>query len=66
MPEHTIENTAELLYTTYCNEVGGRAFNGDPLPDWETFARDPAKAKQANAWRAAADAVARNFGFTLD
>lgn len=46
---------AEELYTTYCAAVGGVAFNGDPLPDWATFAADPAKTKQSEAWLATAD-----------
>lgn len=49
------EYIASELYRVYCESVGGRAFNGDPLPDWETFSTDPAKSKQANAWFAAAD-----------
>lgn len=49
------EIVAKELYTTYCAAVGGVAFNGDPLPDWDTFAADPAKEKQSSAWLAAAD-----------
>ncbi len=49
------ETVAEELYTTYCAAVGGVAFNGDPLPDWATFAADPTKEKQSSAWLAAAD-----------
>lgn len=49
------ETVAEALYTTYCEAVGGVAFNGDPLPDWKTFSDDGEKVKQANAWLAAAD-----------
>lgn len=43
------------LYRVYCEAVGGVAFNGDPLPKWEEFSRDPKKAKQAEAWCIAAD-----------
>jgi hypothetical protein len=46
---------AEELYTAYCAAVGGKAFNGDPLPDWKTFAADPTKKKQCDAWLATAD-----------
>lgn len=49
------EIVAEALYTAYCAAVGGVNFNGDPLPDWATFAADPTKEKQSNAWLAAAD-----------
>lgn len=46
---------AEKMYTAYCQAVGGVAYNGDPLPDWETFKADPAKQKQAFAWVEAAE-----------
>lgn len=46
------EATAAYLYTVYCQEVGGVAFNGDPLPAWAEFSADPNKQKQVNAWRA--------------
>jgi hypothetical protein len=46
---------AKELYTTYCVAVGGVAFNGEPLPDWDTFVADPAKKKQSDAWLSAAD-----------
>jgi len=49
-----LENQAALLYAVYCEAVGGLAFNGDPLPDWETFKADENKAKQVNGWRAVA------------
>lgn len=48
---------AKVLYTTYCEAVGGVAFNGDPLPNWEEFAADPDKTKQSGAWLATADAA---------
>lgn len=48
------EYIASELYRVYCDAVGGKAFNGDPLPDWETFRADPAKQKQSNAWLVAA------------
>jgi len=48
------------MYSAYCNAVGGKAFNGDPLPDWATFSSDPTKAKQSDGWIAAANA-ARNW-----
>jgi hypothetical protein len=49
------EYIASELYRVYCEAVGGKAFNGDPLPDWETFYADETKKKQSNAWLAAAD-----------
>jgi hypothetical protein len=49
------ETLAEHLYTTYCDAVGGKAFNGDPLPTWAVFSVDPNKQVQAQGWRAAAN-----------
>ncbi len=56
-PPPDLEGMVALVYETYCEGVGGIAYNGDKLPDWETFAKDPAKEKQANAWRAAVAAA---------
>lgn len=44
------EQIAGELYESYCRAVGGKAFNGDPLPDWTTFRSDPSKQKQSDAW----------------
>lgn len=52
MPD--IEKIAGQLYETYCQAVGGKAFNGDPLPTWAEFRADPAKQKQGEAWIAVA------------
>lgn len=49
-----MEKLARQMYDTYCEAVGGKAFNGDPLPGSEEFFKDPSKQKQADAWRAAA------------
>lgn len=46
----TDEQLAGHLYQTYCEMVGGKAYDGKPLPDWETFRADPAKQVQSNAW----------------
>lgn len=48
------EKVAQALYDCYCEAVGGKAFNGDPLPKWTEFESDAAKQKQVNAWRAVA------------
>lgn len=48
------EKLAGELYETYCEAVGGVAFNGDKLPAWADFKIDPAKQKQAAGWIAAA------------
>ena len=44
------EDCAGRAYEAYCVAVGGKAFNGDPLPDWATFRADPTKRKQSDAW----------------
>lgn len=44
------QQLAGKLYEAYCAAVGGKAFNGDTLPSWETFRADPAKQKQSDAW----------------
>ena len=46
----TTNQIAGELYEAYCVAVGGKAFNGDPLPNWEAFLADPAKKKQSDAW----------------
>jgi hypothetical protein len=46
---------ASKMYDAYCEEVGGKAFNGDPLPKAIEFFADPTKTKQSNAWLIAAD-----------
>lgn len=49
--DESMDQRAGVLYDEYCIAVGGKAFNGDPLPKWEEFGKDPNKQKQANAWR---------------
>jgi len=48
------DELAGKMYDAYCVEVGGKAFNGDPLPLWSEFGSDPNKQKQADGWRVAA------------
>ena len=45
-----IEDIAGKLYEEYCNQVGGKAFNGDDLPKWKEFRADVSKRKQSDAW----------------
>lgn len=64
--KHELSEAASIvlagrLYERYCQHVGGRAFNGDPLPKWLAFSRDPSKAKQAEAWIS----IAREFGLSV-
>lgn len=44
------ETLAAELYTKYCEAVGGKNFQGDPLPSAEEFFADETKKKQADAW----------------
>lgn len=52
-PEAT-EQAAMRAWDTYRFVVGGKAFNGDPLPDWPTLLADPNKERIVKAWRAVA------------
>lgn len=52
-----IEQLAEYLYHDYCAAVGGKAFNGDPLPTWADFRSDPKKRLQSNAWIVVAESA---------
>lgn len=52
-----VEARAREGYDAYCEAVGGVAFNGDPLPKSKEFFTDPAKTKQANGWRKAAEGI---------
>ena len=45
------EVLARVMYDVYCAAVGGKAFNGDPLPPSHVFFLDQSKQLQANAWR---------------
>jgi len=60
---------AKKTYDAYCEAVGGKAFNGDALPNSTEFFSDPSKQKQADAWRKALEptynmllATTRNLG----
>jgi hypothetical protein len=45
------DKLAGILYTEYCEMVGGKSFDNKPLPTWEAFSSDPSKQKQSNAWK---------------
>lgn len=49
-----IEERAKGLWEAYATSVDWKAFNGDPLPQWDEFSTDPAKVKQADGYRAMA------------
>lgn len=46
---------AQELYGAYCAAVGGKAYNGQPLPSAQEFWDDPTKTAQAKAWEAVAE-----------
>ena len=54
-PVQLIDQVAGQLYDNYCIAVGGKAFNGEPLPKWSEFGTDPTKQTQANGWRKIAE-----------
>lgn len=47
-----LELYAAAAYAAYSESVGGKAYNGDPLPKWDAL---PERIK--TAWKAAAEAV---------
>lgn len=50
------QDRGRLAYEAYCSAVGGVAWNGDELPDWEHLASDKVRA----GWVTAAIAVAHD------
>lgn len=50
----TVNEKAIELYDVYTAAVGGKAWDGRPLPSGAEFMSDPSKQKQADAWRAVA------------
>ncbi len=53
------EQLAHKMYDDYSEAVGGKAFNGDPLPKSEEFFNDPTKTKQSGAWIVAAETAVK-------
>lgn len=49
-----IDQKAIELYDIYTAAVGGKAWDGKPLPCGKDFMSDPTKQKQADGWRAVA------------
>lgn len=52
---YEITDLAGVMYTAYCVAVGGKAFNGEPLPTWPEFQADPKKLEQVTGWLAVAE-----------
>lgn len=49
------DDVAAKMYDAYCAAVGGKAFNGDPLPGSLEFFSDENKKLQSEAWLVVAD-----------
>lgn len=52
---------AATLYSNYCAAVGGKAFNGDPLPSADEFFKNKSKSKQSDAWISTAERAVEEF-----
>lgn len=55
MEEALNRRLAGELWKSYAAAVGGKAFNGDPLPTWNDLLADTNKEKIVSAWLAVAD-----------
>ena len=51
------EVNAQIAWDTYKKSVGGKSFNGDPLPGWDEVCEN--NPRIANAWRDVAKALAK-------
>lgn len=54
----TDDEIGRIAWDTYSKAVGGKAFNGDPLPSWDAMCKDEKKENLVVAWKRAARAVA--------
>lgn len=50
---------AGYLYEEYCKAVGGKAYDGKPLPNWQEFSGDNTKVNQLHGWLSVAERAAR-------
>lgn len=63
----TLTEMAEVMYTEYCEAVGGKSYDGKPLPTAKEFFDDDSKVTQSMAWlRAAGKAIDYLRGFEDD
>ena len=53
-PHSTMKRVAMAMYDEYCRKVGGKAYDGRPLPTSKEFFEDESKVKQQRGWFAAA------------
>jgi hypothetical protein len=56
MPDNEPMSLARTAYGAYCVAVGGKAFNGDDLPDFDSVPQ-----RIQDAWVAAVSTVAVNL-----
>lgn len=54
----TDDEVGRIAWNTYSKAVGGKAFNGDPLPTWDAMCADAKKENLVVAWKRCARAVA--------
>jgi hypothetical protein len=54
----TDDEVGQIAWDTYSKAVGGKAFNGDPLPTWAVMCADEKKQNLVAAWKKAGRAVA--------
>lgn len=70
MASDPITEKAIELYDIYTAAVGGKAYDGRPLPTGAEFINDPTKQVQANGWRAVAESTLNaqplSFGHALE
>lgn len=70
MTTDLITEQAIKLYDIYTAAVGGKAYDGRPLPTGVEFINDPTKQVQANGWRAVAESTLSttplSFGHALE
>jgi hypothetical protein len=61
----TDDQLGKIAWDTYAAAVGGKAFNGDPLPTWAEMCKDDKKQNLVVAWKKSARAVASAFERSL-
>lgn len=44
------ERLGKAAWEAYRESVGGKSFNGEPLPTWEEMTKDPKRAAVRKAW----------------
>lgn len=52
-----VDHAAKVGWDAYKEAVGGKTYNGDPMPTWEELCEDETKAGIVKAWEAAGQAV---------